>query len=133
MRLSKAIRDLRFVLKELPILGPDLQKAHIVSQAFFKLMPDKYQEFHIKLLGGSGCATEDSAIQLAVSLGVDEAKLREAMESPEIGDTFRKSLELASRLSVTGTPLQRGRRRGSFWSARRAGASQTNCGRSRRL
>jgi protein-disulfide isomerase len=96
--------DLRFVLKELPILGPDSQKAHVVSQAFFKLMPDKYQEFHNKLLGGEGRATEDTAIQLAVSLGADEAKLREAMQSPDISTTFQKALELANQLQVTGTP-----------------------------
>ncbi|MIL09712.1 DsbA family protein [Salmonella enterica subsp. enterica] len=96
--------ELRFVLKELPILGPDSQRAHIVSQAFHRLMPDKYTEFHNKLLGGEERATEDSAIALAVSLGADEAKLREAMQDPSIAETFQRSIELANRLSVTGTP-----------------------------
>ncbi len=96
--------DLRFVLKEFPILGPDSQKAHVVSQAFLKLMPEKYGEFHNQLLGGQARATEAGAIKLALSLGADEAKLRELMKDPAIGDTFSKTYDLANKLSITGTP-----------------------------
>lgn len=96
--------DLRFVLKEFPILGPDSQKAHVVSQAFLKLMPEKYGEFHNQLLGGQSRATEAGAIKLALSLGADEAKLRELMKDPAIGDTFAHTYDLANKLSITGTP-----------------------------
>lgn len=102
--LIKDDPDVRFVLKEFPILGPDSQKAHIVSQAFLKLMPEKYGEFHNQLLGAQGRATEDSALKLALSLGADEAKLREAMADPTIQDTFEQTYDLANRLSITGTP-----------------------------
>ena len=102
--LTAADPNLRFVLKEFPILGPDSQKAHTVSQAFHRLMPDKYAEFHDQLLGGHGRATEESAIKLAVSLGADEAKLREEMKNPEIQDVFAHSYELAGKLEITGTP-----------------------------
>ncbi|MBS3652165.1 DsbA family protein [Pseudaminobacter sp. 19-2017] len=102
--LTKSNPDLRFVLKEFPILGPDSQKAHMVSQAFLKLMPDKYGEFHNALLGGQGRATEESAIRLAVSLGANEAQLRDAMNDPQIRETFASTYELANRLSITGTP-----------------------------
>ncbi len=96
--------DLRFVLKELPILGPDSQRSHVVAQAFHRLMPQKYNEFHFAMMGSEGRATEDSAIQLAVSLGADEAALRAEMEKPEIVAAFQKSFELADKLSITGTP-----------------------------
>ncbi len=102
--LTKANPDLRFVLKEFPILGPDLQKAHMVSMAFHKLMPEKFGEFHNQLLGGPGRASEASAIKVAVSLGADEAQLREAMKDPGIPAAFDKTFELANRLSITGTP-----------------------------
>ncbi|MCO6052060.1 DsbA family protein [Mesorhizobium sp. RP14(2022)] len=102
--LTKEDGDLRFVLKELPILGPDSQKAHMVSMAFRKLMPEKYSEFHQKLLGQEGRAGEASAIQVATSLGADEAKLREEMKDPEIGEVFQKTYDLANRLNVSGTP-----------------------------
>ena len=102
--LTAADPDLRFVLKEFPILGPDSQKASVVSMAFHKLMPEKYGEFHNQLLGGHGRAGEASAIKIAVSLGADEAKLREAMKDPEINDIFNETYELANKLAITGTP-----------------------------
>lgn len=102
--LTKANPDLRFVLKEFPILGPDSQKAHVVSQAFQKLMPEKAGEFHLELLGGQTRATEDTAIKIALELGADEAKLREAMKDPAIVERFAKTYDLANKLAITGTP-----------------------------
>ena len=102
--LTKANPDLRFVLKEFPILGPDSQKAHIVSQAFQKLMPEKAGEFHLELLGSQTRATEDTAIKVAVELGADETKLREAMKDPAIMERFAKTYDLANKLAITGTP-----------------------------
>jgi len=102
--MTAADPDLRFVLKELPILGPDSQKAHVVSQAFLRLMPEKYPEFHNRLLGGEGRATEETAILVATSLGADEAKLREAMQDPAIHATFEQAYTLANQLAITGTP-----------------------------
>ena len=102
--LTAADPDLRFVLKEFPILGPDSQKASVVSMAFHKMMPEKYGEFHNQLLGGQGRAGEASAIKIAVSLGADEAKLREAMKDPKITDIFAKTYDLANKLAITGTP-----------------------------
>ncbi|MEO9337017.1 DsbA family protein [Mesorhizobium sp. SB112] len=96
--------NLRFVLKEFPILGPDSQKAHLVSMAFHKLMPEKFAEFHDQLLGGQGRAGEDSAMAIAVSLGADENAMREAMKDPSIMETFAKTYELANQLQITGTP-----------------------------
>ena len=96
--------DLRFVLKEFPILGPDSQKAHIVSMAFRSLAPEKYQEFHERLLVGGARASEGAAILAAVSLGVDEATLRQEMKNPEIIEAFNQTYDLANRLAITGTP-----------------------------
>ncbi len=96
--------DLRFVLKEFPILGPDSQKAHVVSMAFLKLMPEKYLEYHDKLLGGEGRAGEESAIKVALELGADEAKLREAMKDPAIIEAFNQTYDLANKLQISGTP-----------------------------
>jgi protein-disulfide isomerase len=102
--LTASDPDLRFVLKEFPILGPDSQKAHVVSMAFRTLEPEKYGEFHNQLLGGQGRAGEDSAIKIALSLGVDEAKLREEMKNPAIVQAFTKTYDLANKLAITGTP-----------------------------
>jgi protein-disulfide isomerase len=102
--MVKADPNLRFVLKEFPILGEDSVKAHIVAQSFRKLMPDKYSDFHRQLLGGGGRADEARAIEVAVSLGAKEEDLRKGMESPEIGTLFDKNHQLATSLNITGTP-----------------------------
>ncbi len=104
LALTAADPDLRFVLKEFPILGPDSSKAHVVSMAFRKLMPEKYGDFHNQLIGSPGRAGEDAAIKIALALGADEAKLREEMKNPAISEAFSKTYELANRLSITGTP-----------------------------
>ena len=97
-------KDVRFVLKEFPVLGPDSQRASIVSMAFKKLMPEKYGEFHQKLLGSESRADEASAIKIAVSLGANDKALRQAMKDPSIVQDFSKTFELADKLAINGTP-----------------------------
>jgi protein-disulfide isomerase len=96
--------ELRFVMKEFPILGPDSQKAHTVSMAFRALKPEKYGEFHQALLGHPGRADEASAIKIALSFGVEEAALRAEMDNPAIKKAFGETYELANALAITGTP-----------------------------
>jgi protein-disulfide isomerase len=50
-------KNVRFVLKELPILGPDSLAAHKVSAAFRLVAPEKYGDFHRAILGGEDRAT----------------------------------------------------------------------------
>ena len=102
--LVKENKDLRFVLKEFPILGEDSVKASVVSMAFNKLMPEKYADFHQQLLGGKGRADEDKAIKIAVSLGADEAALRKEMKDPTIQQDIQSTYDLANKLSISGTP-----------------------------
>jgi protein-disulfide isomerase len=102
--MVKADPKLRFVLKEYPILGEDSLKAHVVAQSFRRLMPEKYAEFHRKLLGGQARADEARAVEVAVSLGADEAALRKGMTAPEIGALFDRNHQLATKLNITGTP-----------------------------
>lgn len=96
--------DLRFIMKEFPILGPDSQAAHLVSAALKKVAPEKYPEFHVRMLSASGRAGEAQAIKAATDLGVDETALRAAMKDPSIIEDFNKTYELASKLQITGTP-----------------------------
>lgn len=96
--------NVRFVLKEFPILGPDSVAAHRVSMSFRKIAPEKYEEFHMQLLGGDVRATEARAIEVAKSLGVDEAPLRAGLDDPAIDQSIRQSYELADALGISGTP-----------------------------
>ena len=101
--LLKTDTNVRFVLKELPILGPDSVKAHIVAHAFKKLVPEKYGDFHVALME-AGQATEESALALAVSMGAEENALRTGMGDPAIAASFERNNNLAEGLNITGTP-----------------------------
>ncbi|WP_234189317.1 DsbA family protein [Shinella sp. NM-101] len=102
--ILKDDKNVRFVLKELPILGPDSLAAHKVSAAFRDLAPEKYGEFHRALLGAEGRATEESAIAVASGLGVSEADIRKTMTEKPHDDAVREAYSLANDLGITGTP-----------------------------
>jgi protein-disulfide isomerase len=96
--------ELKFVLKEFPILGPDSEAAHRVAFAFNDLHPEKYAEFHLRLLGFDGRATEDVAIRIATELGADETALRAEMDNPGIAARIQDTYQLANDLGINGTP-----------------------------
>jgi protein-disulfide isomerase len=100
-----ADKNVRFVLKEFPILGPDSMAAHRVANAVRLVAPEKYADFHRGLLGGQTRATEDTAIEVAASLGISEAAIRSSMEKNPNEPQVRATYELANALGVTGTPF----------------------------
>jgi protein-disulfide isomerase len=96
--------NIKFALKEFPILGPDSHRAHVVSMAVRKLAPNVYPEFHRRLLSSDERADEARAIEIALSLGIDEAALRQEMQNPEIEQAFMRTYQLANELAISGTP-----------------------------
>ncbi|MCE6077573.1 thioredoxin domain-containing protein [Agrobacterium vitis] len=102
--ILKTDKNVRFVLKEFPILGPDSMAAHRVADAFRKLAPEKYSDFHHALLGSEGRATEESAIDAGVTLGVSEAALRKEMTDSPNDTSVKKVYQLAQALGINGTP-----------------------------
>ncbi|HET7411118.1 MAG TPA: DsbA family protein [Pararhizobium sp.] len=97
-------KNVRYVFKEFPILGPDSVAASRVSMAVQIVAPDKFKAFHDTLLGASERATEASAFDVAKKLGIDTAKLKAAMDNPSIETQIKQSYALANALHITGTP-----------------------------
>ncbi|EJF76930.1 hypothetical protein ME7_00680 [Bartonella birtlesii LL-WM9] len=102
--LIKKHSDLRVIIKDLPILGSDSIAAHTVSYAFRKQFPEKYLQFHKALLASKSRINEAKAIKIAISLGVDEKKLRNAIKDPNLRNFFKENIQVASQLNITGTP-----------------------------
>jgi len=102
--ILKEDSNVRFVLKEFPILGPDSLAASHVSMAFREIAPDKYRQFHEELLGGEPRATEERALEVAAALGVDKAALEKKMKDPAIDEAIKQAYSLANDLGITGTP-----------------------------
>ena len=106
MSLLGANPNLRFVLKEFPVLGDgSVEAAHVAVAA---RMQDptgkKYIEFHQKLLGGRGAADKARALAVAKEVGFDMARIEKDMDSPEVKTTIDEDMKLADLLGVSGTP-----------------------------
>ncbi|MBW9067538.1 DsbA family protein [Agrobacterium pusense] len=102
--ILKSDKKIRVVLKEFPILGPESVAAHRVSNAVKLLAPAKYPEFQRTLLGGRGRANEDSAMEVATSLGLKEADIRKSMAENPNDAQVQETYKLANSLGITGTP-----------------------------
>ena len=104
--LLKTDSDLKFVLKEFPVLGPgSLEAAHVAVAARMQdSSGKKYMEFHQKLLGGRGPADKMRALAIAKDVGFDMARLEKDMNSDEVKTTIEENMKLADALGVSGTP-----------------------------
>ena len=101
-QLMKEDREIRFVYKEWPILGPVsviAAKAALASRE-----QGLYEEYHKALMTYPGQLTEDKVFQLGDRVGLDESRLRQDMEAPEIEDSLARIRALAAALGITGTP-----------------------------
>ncbi len=90
-------KNVRFVLKEFPILGPDSMAAHKVADAFRKLAPEKYGDFHVALLGSEDRANEEQRHRSRhIARRQREADLRRKMEEKPGRRSVREAYTLAN-------------------------------------
>src|SRR6202008_4715980 len=106
LTLLKTDSNIKFVLKEFPVLGEgSVEAAHVAVAA---RMQDptgkKYLDFHQKLLGGRGPADKARALAVAKDVGLDMAKLEKDMASPEAKATIEENFKLAEDMGMNGTP-----------------------------
>ena len=104
--LLKTDSDLKFVLKEFPVLGEgSVEAAHVAVAARMQdSSGKKYIEFHQKLLGGRGPADKARALAVAKEVGFDMARIEKDMDSDEVKKTIDEDMKLADALGVNGTP-----------------------------
>ena len=94
--------NIRLVLKEFPILGPE---SILASQAAIAAIEqDKYMELHTALMTSRGGLTIDRIRSIASDVGIDVEKLEVDMQSDEVRETVEKNYRLAKQLGIDGTP-----------------------------
>ena len=93
---------MRLVLKEFPILGPDSLLAAKIAYAAQR--QGKYREMHTVLMNHHGDFSEPTLMQLAGSVGVNMARLKNDLGDPAIAGQIQANLELGRALSIAGTP-----------------------------
>ncbi len=96
--------EVRLVVKEFPILGPDSVKAGRIALAALDIDSSKYASLSDELMEFRGNLTEQAALRIAGNLGYEIAELKERAESTEIDDRIARNYQLAQVLNVQGTP-----------------------------
>ena len=98
--------DLRFVLKEFPILAQGSVDAAHVAVAVRMQDPGgvKYLAFHQKLFATRGMVDQARALDVAKAVGCDMARIEKDMNSPEVQATIDEDAKLADAIGVDGTP-----------------------------
>jgi protein-disulfide isomerase len=93
---------LRFIYKEMPVLGPASVLA--ARAALAAQRQGKYETFHAAMMGTRGQISEDTVDKTAESVGLDVSWLRQDMAAPEILQSLRANVALAHALNIHGTP-----------------------------
>jgi protein-disulfide isomerase len=96
--------DVRLIVKEFPILGPDSVTAGKLALAALELDRSKFGPLHDALMAHQGNLTELAAYDLAEEAGYDTDALRALAESTEIDDRLQQNYQLAQALGLQGTP-----------------------------
>ena len=97
-------KNLKFVLKELPILSESSVEASRISTAVYRLYPDQYADFHNALLGSQGTKDGNRALRVAQEMSLDINAINEEAKKPDVLGAFREANELATSLGINGTP-----------------------------
>ena len=100
--LLKEDHKLRFVYKEMPVLGP--QSVVAARAALAAQRQGKYEAFHSSMMATKGQIGEDTVYKVAGSVGLDVDRLKKDMAAPEIEQTLKANLALADALNIHGTP-----------------------------
>lgn len=97
-------RNIRFVFKEFPILGPESVFAAKAALAAWLIDDGKYQSFHSALMKTKGALPESRVLRIAADKGFDVKALKKAMGDGRIDDMIEKNFALAKALDINGTP-----------------------------
>jgi protein-disulfide isomerase len=97
-------KNLRIVLKEYPVLGPQSREVAIVASALRKQGTETYLKFHHAVMGEDQPADGQRALDIARGLGIDMDKLVADMADPSVEEGLRESVGIGQRLGIDGTP-----------------------------
>ncbi len=97
--------NIRYVLKELPILGPDSLLAAQFAIAVQQLHgAEGYKQAHDALMTLRADVTAETLTNLASDLGLDPGPVMARMSGPEVRAVIEANHALATAMEVNGTP-----------------------------
>lgn len=103
--LLEADGNIRLIIKEFPILGPESELASRFAVATLRLAGDEtYEEIHDLLMRHDGAITPEYLDELAASFDLDFEAIVAEMESEAVSTVLAENRALAQRLQISGTP-----------------------------
>lgn len=103
--LVKSDGNIRYVIKEFPILGEDSLRSSQFAIAIRLIHgDDAYKAAHNALITLRGDASVETLTRLATELGHDPAPIVAKMASEEVKAVIQANHELASTMDISGTP-----------------------------
>lgn len=103
--LVRADGNIRFILKEFPILGEDSMTTSRFAIAVLQLYgADAYKAAHDALMTLRGAPDQPTLLRLAGDLGLDAAAVLDRMGADEVTAVIAANHALADRLAISGTP-----------------------------
>jgi protein-disulfide isomerase len=104
-RLIERDGNIRFVIKEFPILGEaSLTSARFAIATLQVAGPAAYKQVHDALITLRGDPTPETLARLAADLGLDGPAIVARMAAPEVAAVIEANRRLADRLRINGTP-----------------------------
>lgn len=105
MDFTNADGNVRLVIKELPILGPQSEVMSRFAVAVLQLGGDApYFAAHERLINWDSDVSDSAMGALAVELGLDAETVLARMRSAEVSEVLAENRALAQRLQISGTP-----------------------------
>lgn len=97
--------NIRWVLKEFPILGPESELASRFAIAVKQVAgPDAYKKAHDALYAMRGDVTMESLSRVAGDLGLKADDITNRMNTEDVTAEIRANRQLAEKMAIAGTP-----------------------------
>lgn len=98
----KSEHNVRIVMKEFPILGPESMT--MAQAALAARKQGKYEAFHLALMASKTRLTTEQVQKIAEGLGINLKQLSQDMQSTEVLQEIDKNRSLGEMLNINGTP-----------------------------
>ncbi len=103
--LISADGDIRLIVKEFPILGPDsMTTSRLAIATMITQGSDAYKRISDALMTFAGPINDSSLDRLARSADIDLAAAQAVMDSDEVNRRIAETRDLGQNLSISGTP-----------------------------
>lgn len=104
-KLVNADGNIKFILKEFPILGQESVLSSRFAIATKQLAgDDTYKKVHDKLITFRGTINDENLRRLAESFDLDADAVMAQMAAPEVDTVLAENRALAQRMNISGTP-----------------------------